>query len=163
MCRIKGFNALAAERVIAARQQHMIDSLHQLKRLAQLNDGELDVLIASNACEPLSGHRHQSHWTALGIAKRHHSSGANLMTHPLFNQSSKRERQHRCGLSIPWLNAKAASYAGIKRDFQCIRPMLARNRSHDLTSWATSPSSRSGNRSPKAFNGIGDHLHDPRR
>ena len=69
MCRIKGFNALAAERIIAARRQHMIDSLHQLKRLAQLNDGELDVLIASNACEPLSGHRHQSHWTALGIGK----------------------------------------------------------------------------------------------
>ena len=69
MCRIKGFNAMAAERVIAARQQHMIDSLHQLQRLAHLNDGELDVLIAGNACEPLSGNRHQSHWTALGMDK----------------------------------------------------------------------------------------------
>ena len=59
---------MAAERVIAARQQHMIDSLHQ-QRLAHLNDGELDVLIAGNACEPLSGNRHQSHWTALGMDK----------------------------------------------------------------------------------------------
>ena len=67
MCRIKGFNQPAAERIINARQSATFNALYQLKQRAALDQGELDALIQGNACLSISGHRHQSHWVAMGL------------------------------------------------------------------------------------------------
>jgi error-prone DNA polymerase len=63
-----GFNAEAAERVIAARQHAAFRNLQDLKERAQLSRLELEALIAADALAALSGHRPQSQWEAAALA-----------------------------------------------------------------------------------------------
>jgi error-prone DNA polymerase len=64
---VKGFNADAAQRIVAARAQHAFDNLHDLVHRALLNRGERDALAGAGALARLTGHRHQAHWQNLAI------------------------------------------------------------------------------------------------
>ena len=64
---ISGFNAAAAERIVAARARRAFDGLHDLARRALLDRGEMDLLAGAGALGRLGGHRHQAHWQAAAI------------------------------------------------------------------------------------------------
>ena len=66
---IKGLSQAGAERLIQSREAGTWASLDALKQKAQLDQKDLDRLVDSGACLKLSGHRHQSHWHATGIAE----------------------------------------------------------------------------------------------
>jgi len=65
---IKGLSQAGAERLVQRREAGPWASLDALKQQAQLDQKDLDRLVDSGACLKLSGHRHQSHWYATGIA-----------------------------------------------------------------------------------------------
>lgn len=65
---IKGLSQAGAERLIQSRDAGSWTSLDALKQKAQLDQKDLDRLVDSGACLRLSGHRHQSHWHASGLA-----------------------------------------------------------------------------------------------
>lgn len=65
---VSGFNAGAAQRVVAARQQQVFRSLQDVKERAGLSKLETEALIASDALAPLSGHRAQAHWESAALA-----------------------------------------------------------------------------------------------
>ncbi len=68
-CCIKGFNQIAADKIVAARQQHR--SLRELSHAAHLSKTDLNRLACADALSSIAGHRHQAHWLASGIeAKR---------------------------------------------------------------------------------------------
>lgn len=66
--RIKGLSRASAERLIHRRKEGPWASLKALRQQAQLDQKDLDRLVDSGACLTLSGHRHQSHWQATGLA-----------------------------------------------------------------------------------------------
>ena len=65
---IKGLSQAGAERLVQSREAGTWTSLDALKQNAQLDQKDLDRLVDSGACLKLSGHRHQSHWHATGLA-----------------------------------------------------------------------------------------------
>ncbi len=65
---IRGLSQAGAERLIQSRDAGSWTSLDALKQKAQLDQKDLDRLVDSGACLRLSGHRHQSHWHASGLA-----------------------------------------------------------------------------------------------
>ncbi|MDX9873904.1 MAG: error-prone DNA polymerase [Spongiibacteraceae bacterium] len=64
---IKGFSRASAERLQAARDQRPWRDIADLQRRAALDSEQLGCLIAANALQGLSGHRHQARWQALAI------------------------------------------------------------------------------------------------
>lgn len=64
---IKGFKQTAAERIVHAQQQLTTFTLKQLTQFAQLSKSDLEALARSDALRSLEGHRHQAHWSVLGM------------------------------------------------------------------------------------------------
>ena len=64
---IKGFNAAAAQRLVAARDQRPFQSVADLCERAALGTREREALVAGNALRGLSGHRHQAQWDVQGL------------------------------------------------------------------------------------------------
>ena len=65
---VAGFNAEAASRLMAARQESPICTLQDIKERALLSSLEMESLIAADALATLSGHRPQSQWEAAALA-----------------------------------------------------------------------------------------------
>jgi error-prone DNA polymerase len=66
---ISGMREEEALRIVAARTQQPFQSLDDLTHRASLNSRALKSLADADALSQLSGHRHQSRWTALGIER----------------------------------------------------------------------------------------------
>ncbi len=64
---IKGMNHQAAERIVLARIQQGFTHLQDLTHRAQLNQADMDALVAANALNAIAGHRYQAHWQAQAI------------------------------------------------------------------------------------------------
>lgn len=66
---IKGFSRTSAERLIHARKTapDLFSSLVTLKRQAQLNSRDMQLLAAANALGPLTRHRRDAHWQVQAI------------------------------------------------------------------------------------------------
>jgi error-prone DNA polymerase len=65
---VSGFNEAAAQRIVAARNERPFADAADLMRRASLDRGEIKALAAADALAPLSGHRRQALWAALGLA-----------------------------------------------------------------------------------------------
>ncbi len=63
---VKGLQAEAAERIVAARRAGTFASVDELARRARLGTAELRVLAAAGALASLAGHRRQAWWAAAG-------------------------------------------------------------------------------------------------
>lgn len=70
--RVSGFNELAAERLMNARNEAPFDSIDDLARRAALDPQELQQLARADALIGLAGHRRQQTWVATG-QQRHHA------------------------------------------------------------------------------------------
>lgn len=90
---VGGFNEEAAQRIVAARRAERFIDVADLARRAALNRGELNALAAADAFAPLTGHRRQALWAALGLAAETARNG------PLTAQASIRES--RIDLAAP--------------------------------------------------------------
>ena len=66
-CLVKGFGKEAAERLISARAHKAFTDIADLQQRVRLAQNHLRSLIAADALQALSGHRHQSHWQAQAI------------------------------------------------------------------------------------------------
>lgn len=64
---VKGLRDDAIQTLIAARQEKAFKTLPDFKRRTRLMSAQLDLLIAADALNGLSGHRHQSHWEATSV------------------------------------------------------------------------------------------------
>lgn len=64
---IKSLSERAVESIITARNEKPFQSLADFKRRTKLPTAQIDALIAADALNGLSGHRHQSHWEAAAI------------------------------------------------------------------------------------------------
>ena len=64
---VKGAQDDAMDALVNMREQQPFRSLADFKRRTRLPASQLDALIAANALQGLSGHRHQSHWESAGI------------------------------------------------------------------------------------------------
>jgi len=64
---VSGFNAAAAERIVAARRYRSFDGLQDLARRALLDRHDLELLAGAGALARLAGHRHQAHWEVAAI------------------------------------------------------------------------------------------------
>ncbi len=69
LCMIKGFAAVPAARLLAARALLAFESAADLARRAALNRQEMSVLAAAGALAALAGHRRHAHWQAAGIER----------------------------------------------------------------------------------------------
>ena len=65
---VSRFNKSAAQRLVAARNERPFADVVDLSRRANLDRGELNALAAADAFAPLTGHRRQALWAALGLA-----------------------------------------------------------------------------------------------
>lgn len=65
---VKGFNEIAAQRIVSAREQSPFHNGYELRHRAQLNQQELNSLVNADALLSLSGHRYQAHWDTQSIA-----------------------------------------------------------------------------------------------
>ncbi len=65
---VSGFNEAAAHRIVAARAERPFRDATDLARRASLDRGELNALATADALAPLTGHRRQALWAALGLA-----------------------------------------------------------------------------------------------
>lgn len=65
---IKGFNAAAAARIVAARQARPFADVADLAERAALDAAELRILASAGALAELAGHRRQALWQAAGTA-----------------------------------------------------------------------------------------------
>lgn len=63
---VKGWSQAACERLIAARRQAPLASVHDLAQRAKLGSHELSALAAAGALAGLAGHRHRALWQAFG-------------------------------------------------------------------------------------------------
>jgi error-prone DNA polymerase len=68
--RISGFDAQAAERVLAARAEAPFAGVEDLARRAALDAGQLALLARADALCNSSGHRHQAAWAVAGVDTR---------------------------------------------------------------------------------------------
>ena len=64
---IKGLNAEAAERLVAARRTQPYCSVEDLARRAAVNAGNLGCLAAAGALKAFAGNRHQARWQVAGV------------------------------------------------------------------------------------------------
>jgi error-prone DNA polymerase len=64
---VKGLQGDTVTALIAARQEKPFRSMADFKRRTRIMPAQIEILIAADALEGLSGHRHQSHWVAVGI------------------------------------------------------------------------------------------------
>ncbi|MGQ9425530.1 error-prone DNA polymerase [Gilvimarinus sp. F26214L] len=65
---VKGFSESGAERVQVARSEQAFTNGHDLANRAGLNQKELSSLVAADALQSISGHRHQAHWNTQAVA-----------------------------------------------------------------------------------------------
>ncbi|AKS41614.1 error-prone DNA polymerase [Wenzhouxiangella marina] len=65
---IKGMNADAVERLVAAREQRPFYSVQDLAERARLDRRQLKALAEGNALKGLAGHRNRARWQALASA-----------------------------------------------------------------------------------------------
>ncbi|MEM1410878.1 MAG: error-prone DNA polymerase [Pseudomonadota bacterium] len=65
--RVKGFNARAAERLVAARQERCFRDTQDLCDRAQLDRRELQVLADAAALRGIAGHRHRARWETSAV------------------------------------------------------------------------------------------------
>ena len=66
---ISHFSAAAAARLMAARDDAPFSDLADLKRRAQLDEGDIAALAAADAFATLAGHRREALWAALGTTR----------------------------------------------------------------------------------------------
>ncbi len=64
---VSGLSAVAAQRIVDARQQQPFTSTEDLALRAPLDQGDLKVLAAADALAALSGHRRQQVWDASAL------------------------------------------------------------------------------------------------
>ncbi len=64
---VKGFNQLAASRIVNVRNQQPFRNLQDITRRARLNRGEIQNLVSANALISFANHRHQAHWQTQAI------------------------------------------------------------------------------------------------
>ena len=64
---IKGFKKSSALKIIEARTNDPIKDIEDIKKRASLDKSDLEKLTESSAFKQLSGDRHQTHWTVLGL------------------------------------------------------------------------------------------------
>ncbi|MET0379331.1 MAG: error-prone DNA polymerase, partial [Spongiibacteraceae bacterium] len=67
LCLVKGLGKVAAQTLLAARQQKKFVDIGDLQRRSGLNTLQMSSLIAADALCAISGNRHQSHWQARAI------------------------------------------------------------------------------------------------
>ena len=67
LCMVKGLNAAAGARIVAARAARPFIDTTDLARRAELDRGTLKGLSRAGALASLAGNRHQASWAALGI------------------------------------------------------------------------------------------------
>jgi len=67
LCMAKGFNEVAAQRVVLARAQGAFKDVADIAHRAQLERRELDTLAAAGALESLASHRHRARWQVAGV------------------------------------------------------------------------------------------------
>ncbi|MGH8658749.1 MAG: error-prone DNA polymerase [Gammaproteobacteria bacterium] len=65
--RVKGLSKASAEHLVEARAQGRFTDVEDLAWRAGLNQRDREALAAADALASLAGHRHQAHWSALGI------------------------------------------------------------------------------------------------
>ncbi len=63
---IRGLNAEACKRLVAARGRGLFRSVDDLQRRARLSRKDMDLLASAGALAALAGHRHLARWQALG-------------------------------------------------------------------------------------------------
>jgi error-prone DNA polymerase len=66
---ISGFSEIAAERILAARNERAFDSVEDLARRGRLDRRDLKLLASAGALRPLSDHRRLAHWEVAGIER----------------------------------------------------------------------------------------------
>ena len=66
---VKGLSRSGAERLLAARDEGLFDSLADLLQRAMLGRRDADALAAAGAFSALAGHRHQARWEAAAFSR----------------------------------------------------------------------------------------------
>ena len=66
---IKGLSPAAAARIVSARTTQCFTDIADVKRRAQLDDGEISALASADAFATLIGNRRQALWRALGTSR----------------------------------------------------------------------------------------------
>jgi error-prone DNA polymerase len=64
---VRGLDAEAGQRVVAARRNGLFRSVDELAARAALDRGALDALAAAGALASLAGHRHRARWAVAGV------------------------------------------------------------------------------------------------
>jgi error-prone DNA polymerase len=66
---IAGLKEADGRRVVASRTMHHFDDVADLQRRAELSDADVTALAAADALVPLTGHRREALWEALGLER----------------------------------------------------------------------------------------------
>lgn len=64
---IKGLSRHAGHRIADSQRQMPFKNISDLRRRAQIDKGDMEVLASADALKSLSGHRHQSQWQVMAL------------------------------------------------------------------------------------------------